>query len=254
MRREYPPDVSRFLRGFGNHAKKLLSKDEDGRNADIEARVAEQIFAPWEHNQEKSTETKQTTFLRDYFNCFWEVVLACDHLETIRNLIQTTVPTAPRDQQAKVITYWAEAYLNEVYIFQLRIFDFLTASERRYKKDPDFATPMQQICEGIRDKIQKALDPLIKIRGTHVHAGRLRHADPQLVRLSHLELLVNGLGISELSAERDKAASEASEWLTQQTDYFTELAWTLFDATCHALAAGIITDNGWLIVPTNYKD
>src|SRR5258708_2339531 len=127
MPHEYPSDVSRFLRGFENHAKKLLAEDKDGRNADIEARVAEQIFAPWTHNQEKPQENKQTTFLRDYFNCFWEIVLACDHLETIRSLIQSTVSTAALDEQVPIITYWSEAYLNEMYIFQLRMFDFLTA-------------------------------------------------------------------------------------------------------------------------------
>ena len=59
--------------------------------------------------------------------------------------------------------------------------------------------------------------------------------------------------MTELSIERDKAVLEAQEWLRQQTVYFTQVAWTLLDGACHVLAAGIITDNGWLIVPTNYK-
>ena len=97
MRSDYPADVSRFLQAFANHAKKLIKEDPGNRNADIDHRIAEQIFAPWEHDQQKSKETKQITFLRDYFNCFWEAVLACDHLETIRGLIQSTVPTASPD-------------------------------------------------------------------------------------------------------------------------------------------------------------
>src|SRR5437764_609397 len=109
--------------------------------------------------------TKKTTFLRDYFNCFWEAVLACDHLETIRGLIQSTVPTASPDRRTRIIIFWSEAYLNEMYIFQLRLLDFLTASERRYKNDPDFAAPMREICTGLRAQVQKALEPLIKIRG-----------------------------------------------------------------------------------------
>ena len=253
MRAERPTDVACFLKAFENHARRLVTDDKDGRIADINARVAEQIFAPWEHNQEKPQEDRQTTFLRDYFNSYWEVVLACEHLETIRDMIQATVSTLPREQQPKVITYWSEAYLNEIYIFQLRLFDFLTATERKYKKDPDFSAPTQEICAGLREQVQKALDPLIKIRGTHVHSGRSRHFDPQLVRLSHLELLVTGLGMGELSSELDEATIEAKDWLQNQTDYFTELAWTLLDSTSHVLAAGIITDNGWLIVRTNYK-
>ena len=52
MRAERPADVTSFLKAFENHARKLVAEDKDGRNADIDTRVAEQIFAPWEHNQE----------------------------------------------------------------------------------------------------------------------------------------------------------------------------------------------------------
>lgn len=254
MRSDYPADVSRFLQAFANHAKKLIKEDPGDRNADIDHRIAEQIFVPWEHDQQKPKETKQTTFLRDYFNRFWEAVLACDQLETIRGLIQTTVPVASPDRRNRTIIFWSEAYLNEMYIFQLRLLDFLTASERRYKNDPDFATPMREICAGLRTQVQKTLESLIKIRGSHVHSGRLRHSDPQLVRLSHLELFVEDLGITDLSGEYAKAAIEAREWLIQQTDHFTAVAWTLLDSMCHVLGEGIITENGWLIVPTNHKD
>lgn len=254
MRSDYPADVSRFLDAFANHAKKLIKEDPKDRNADIDHRITEQIFAPWQHEQREPKETKQTTFLRDYFNCFWEAVMACDHLETIRSLIQGTVPTVLPDRRTRTIIFWSEAYLNEMYIFQLRLLDFLTASERRYKNDSDFAAPMREICTGLRAQVQRQLEPLIKVRGAHVHSGRLRHSDPQLVRLSHLALFVDQLGITDLAAEYEKAATEAQEWLTQQTDYFTTLAWTLLDSTCSVLSAGIVTDNGWLIIPKNYKD
>ena len=113
---------------------------------------------------------------------------------------------------------------------------------------------MREICAGLRAQVQKALEPFITIRGTHIHSGRLRHSDPQLVRLSYLELFVNDLGITNLCNEYEQAAAEAQEWLIQQIDHSTTLAWTLLDSTCHVLAEGIITENGWLIVPTNYKD
>ena len=113
---------------------------------------------------------------------------------------------------------------------------------------------MREICTNLRAEAQKILQPLIKIRGAHVHSGRLRHSDPQLVRLSHLELFFNDLGITDLSGEYEKATNEARYWLIQQTDHFTKIAWTLLDSTCHVLAEGIVTENGWLIVPTNYKD
>jgi hypothetical protein len=253
MRDNYPSAVSRFLNSFGKHAKRLIAENPN-RNENIEARVAEQIFAAWEHNQAVPLETKQTTFLRDYFNVFWEVVLACDNLETVRSLIQKTVEAVPSERELKIVTYWSEAYLNDIYIFEMRMFDFLTASERRYGKDRDFAEPVRKICGGIREQVQEALEPLIKIRGSHVHTSRSRHSDPQLVRLAHLELLVSGLGIDELSDERKKASHEARQWLIQQTDYYTKLAWTLLDSTCEVLAVGIVTENDWLIVPVNYKD
>ncbi len=103
MRSDYPSDVSRFLQAFANHAKKLVKEGPGKRNADIDHRIAEQIFAPWEDDQQKPKETKETTFLQDYFNCFWEVVLACDHLETIRGLIDSSLETTSSEKRTRTI-------------------------------------------------------------------------------------------------------------------------------------------------------
>lgn len=254
MPREHPTHVDQFLESFAYHAKRLIVQNPNERNADIVHRVAEQIFKPWEHDQQVPKETKQTGFLRDYFNQFYEILVACQHLDTVRDLIESTMRGMAPADQAKVITFWSEAYLNEVYIFRARMHDFLTFTERRYKKDPDFSMPLQEVCGQCRNLLEKELGSITRIRGAHVHAGRSRYSDPQLVRLLHLDFLVNGAGIIIHRGDLDRAAIEARKWLIEQTDYFTELAWRLFDGVCEVLAEGIITSNGWLIVPTNFKD
>jgi hypothetical protein len=254
MRRSYPPNVARFLKAFENHATKLFSVNPKNRNADVERRVSEQIFAPWTHEQTKPLESKQNTFLRDYFNEFREVQLACEQFDTLRELIRNTISEEEKYHLPTILIYWSESYLNEVYVFEQRIRDFLTATERRYKQDPDFGKPAKAVCTEIRKMIDEQLASVRKVRGSHVHQTRLRHSDPQLVRLANLELLVTGLGDLSLAEERKKAIEEAKIWLLQQVDYFTESSWTILDATCAVLADGIVTENDWLIVPTNYKD
>lgn len=251
---EYPTAVARFLQAFHGHAQRLAKEDPGGRNADTAARIEKQILAPWERSSLRAQETRQTAFLRDYHNVFLETVHACEHLDTVVTLIDASLRSVPRKSIVKAIIYWSEAYLNEVYIFQLRMVNFLVLTERKYKKDSDFAEAIVEICGQARQAVLDALKPLVKIRGMHVHEERQRHLDPQLVRLSHLELIVVGLGADELVAERDQAIVEAEEWLRNQAEYCARTSWVLLDGVCEVLAKGIVTDNGWLIVPTNYKD
>jgi hypothetical protein len=254
MTQPYPQHVARFLKGFQGYAEKLRNENKDDRNEDTVARMLDLIRAPWSYNRDRAVETKQVTFLRDYFNVFREVLQACESLETIRWLISETLDDPPKDRIVSIVTHWSESYLNEVYIFQVRLLDFLTYTERRYKKDEDFAEPIVRICSEIREFVLKTLKPVIGVRSTHVHNVRKRHIDPELARLDTLNVFIDVLGAAELEPRRVRAIAAATEWLLRETKGVTEICWTLFDGACEVLAEGIVTDNDWLVVPMNYKD
>jgi len=254
MKRDYPPNIVKFQNAFAKHAEKLIQTNPKDRNADILLRVSEQIEKAWTHEQTKPVESKQTTFLRDYFNDFREVILSCEHFDVLHALAKETLADDKRETIPKVITFWSETYLNEVYIFSCRIKDFLIATERKYNKDTDFAEPIKEICAQSQAIIDKELAPFINVRGSHVHKARSQHSDPQIVRLAHLDLLARDLNQSEFLAERAAAIKEGIEWVLQQISYCANLAWTISDGICDVLSDGIVTENGWLIVPTNHKD
>lgn len=252
--RQRPSSIQRFYDGFGNHANRLLAENPGERNEDTQRRMEEFVYCPWDHTLEKATESKQTTFLRDYFNSFQEAVDACDHLDIVADLAQRTISDPGEDSVAQVLTYWSESYLNEIYIFWERYKIFITYTERFYKKDPDFGAPLKEICPELIENTKTILDPFIQIRGEHVHTVRSRHVDPELVRLRSLEIFITGFGRDDLRDNYLASIAETKEWLTKQIEHCRDTCWQILDSTCDVLAEGIITDNGWLIVPTNHKD
>jgi hypothetical protein len=216
--------------------------------------MEEFVFRPWDHDLEKPTESKQTMFLRDYFNSFQEAVDACDHLDTVADLAQRTTTNLDEDNVSQILTYWSESYLNEIYIFWERLKIFITCTERFYKKDPDFAEPIRELCPQLIEKAKTFLEPFIQTRGTHVHAQRSRYSDPELIRLRSLEIFVVGFGRDDLQNDFVASIAETKEWLTKQIEHCRETCWQILDSICDVLAEGIITDNDYLIVPSNHKD
>ena len=252
--RERPPAIQRFYTAFGNHANRLVAENPGERNEDTHRRMDEMVFRPWDHDLEKPLESKQTTFLRDYFNSFQEAVDACDHLDTVAELAQQTTSNLSDDNVARILTYWSESYLNEIYIFWERLKILLTLTERFYKKDPDFGEPIKKLCPELIQKAKTFLEPFIQTRGAHVHTERSRHSDPELVRLRSLDIFVNGFGREDLREEFVGSITDTRDWLVKQIEHCREACWQLLESICEVLAEGMITDNDWLIVPTNHKD
>src|SRR4051794_3815970 len=109
MTQFYPKHIARFLKAFRGYAGKLVNENKEGRNEDTIARTIDLIETPWRFDRNRAVETKQVSFLRDYFNVFWEVVLACESIETTRWLISTTLDDPPKDKVVSIITHWSES-------------------------------------------------------------------------------------------------------------------------------------------------
>jgi hypothetical protein len=249
-----PPNVQRMLDAFSKPAEKLRKENPKGRWEHTLERNASLIASPWDYDGGVVDETREVTFLRDFFNLFHECLHSCQTMDVIRVLTRQTLSQTPDEHITTVITYWSESYLNEIYILKLRLGDFVTYAERKYKKDKDFAEPIVAVCKELRESAETQLAPFITTRGEHVHSRRYRSIDPELARLGVLDVSINSLGQDELKPVRDEAIQTATAWLFKQTDRAAEICWALFDGTCMVLAEGIVTENDWIIVPIPFKD
>lgn len=250
--RDLPENVSRFLHAFGKPAEKL--RKDAARNAHADERSFKLIACPWEYDEGVVDETREVTFLRDFFNIFHECMQSCETLDVVGVLVRQTLSTTPAEHSSAVITFWNESYLNEVYIFQLRVYDLLTYVERKYKRDKDFSEPVVAVCASLRKFVNDQLSAIISARGTHVHQHRHRRNDPELGRLAIVNTYVVALDRKDLIPERDKAIDKARTWLLTQVDHFCATCWATLDGVCSVLAEGIITENDWVIVPLPFKD
>jgi len=249
-----PPNVKRMLDALSKPALRLWKENKDARQEHALARSTSLISAPWDYNEGAVDETREVTFLRDFFNLFHECLQSCETLDVVKVLIGQTLTTTPDEHMTTVITFWSESYLNEVYIFQQRLSSLVTYVERKYKRDKDFAEPIVGVCKSIQDFMNQQLGPFIQTRGKHVHERRYRNIDPELARLAILNTYIDVIGQKEFAPKRKEATDEARDWLFKQTDQARNTCWAVFDGTCQVLAEGIITENDWVIVPLPFKD
>jgi len=249
-----PLNVKRILDAFSKPAEKLRKENPKERWEHTLERNASLIASPWDYDGGVIDETREITFLRDFFNLFHECLHSCQTMDVISILTRQTLSQTPDEHLTTVITYWSESYLNEIYILKLRLGDFVTYTERKYKKDKDFAEPVVAICKQLREFADKQLAPFVTTRGEHVHSRRYRSIDPELARLGILDVSINSLGQDELKPLRDESIRAATAWLFKQIDRASDICWGLFDGTCMALAEGIVAGNGRIIVPSPFKD
>jgi hypothetical protein len=84
------------------------------------------------------------------------------------------------------IRYHVERYFQEVYILKERLVSYLKTVERRFSKGRTRNAVAGEI-RHLKRTVEASLQPLLQIRGQHVHRERL--ADGDLNRLEEIELL-----------------------------------------------------------------
>lgn len=253
MEREWPTFVKRYLAALGSQAQRRWENSATHRELTIKRSMAV-IEAPWEAMHSPVEDTREFIFLRDFFNTFHECTSSCQSLDLIGEMSLASIDSVEANKQSTAITFWTESYLNEVYIFQLRLHNLIKFIQRRYKKDKDFTEFVVEVGDSLTEFVNEQLAPLISDRGAHVHVRRHRYADPELARLATLDVLIDGLGREELREARDIARNEAKEWLTQQVTHFSALAWHLLNEVCRGFSDGILLENDRIIVPLHFKD
>lgn len=253
MERERPSHVKRYTTALATPAITRWQNDEAHRELANE-RSMQVIEKPWTTKLPQVGATRGFGFLRDFWNRFHECIQACQTLDLVRDLAPKSIDAVDPGRYTATVTYWAESYLNEVYIVQCRLLDLIKFIQRRYKKDVDFTQFVMEVGDSLAAFVQEQLSPLIQDRGAHVHERRHRLADPEVVKLTLLDTMIDVFGHEELEETRKQSRSDAAAWLLTQVRHYSDLSWHLFDEVCRGFADGILLDIDRVIVPLHLKD
>jgi hypothetical protein len=248
-----PAHVKRFTHALSTPAMIRLRTDAAHRELAMQ-RSMNVVNEPWDADRAQVGISREFDFMRDFFNLFHECLQSCETLDLVRVLASGALATVEPSRHTATAIFWTESYLNEVYIFHLRLLDLIKFIQRRYKKDADFTEFILATGDSLTEFVNDQLEPLKQDRGAHVHQRRHRRADPELARLELLDTLIDLLGRSELVDKREQCRKEATEWVIKQITHFSRLAWHLLDEVCRGFSEGILLENDKLIVPSQFKD
>lgn len=251
--RDRPSFVKRYMIALGTPGIARWQSDPAIREL-AEERSRQLINSPWETDLSPVGQSREFGFLRDFWNLFQECNQSCLTLDLVRDLAKKSLDQIEPERHTVTVTFWAESYLNEVYIFQCRLLDFIKFIQRKYKKDVDFTEFVIDVGDSLAEFVTKELEPLIKDRGSHVHERRHRQADPELARLTQLDAMIDILGHSDLSLMREQSRKDATTWLLNQLRHYSDLSWHLFDEVCRGFSDGILLQIDRIIVPLHLKD
>lgn len=253
VERDRPSYVKRYMAAFGTPALIRWQNDEAHRELAMK-RSMQVIEKPGDTELSQVGVSREFGFLRDFWNLFCECIQACQTLDLVRDLASKSMDAIEPERHTATVTFWVESYLNEVYIVQCRLLDLIKFIQRRYKKDVDFTEFVTEVGDSLAAFVQEQLAPLIKDRGAHVHERRHRLADPEVVKLTLLDTMIDVFGHEELEATRKQSRSDATAWLLTQVRHYSDLAWHLFDEVCRGFSDGILLDIDRIVVPLHLKD
>lgn len=108
----------------------------------------------------------------------------------------------PRGVNADAVAYHVEKHLEEVYVLYERVKTFLAQVERKLKRK-GLADDSERTAR-LRERFLRAIDPLIRTRGAHVHQRRFLDGD--IGQLEVLDGLVQLRRTKDLKRHRERLA------------------------------------------------
>jgi hypothetical protein len=197
-------------------------------------------------------QTPYEIFVIELFDAFSELCQAYENVLLVAELARLRFQKNSRITRLQYLTFVVESSLNEFYIFTERLEIFLTRIQRKYKKDPKFAS-LQVFIPKALDIVKKSLQPTLRVRGAHVHERRFSSSDEKIKRVGTLELLVVSGGMKHFRPIYRKAMSEAYRHIIQQTKIHAGNAKAVSDSVLKNLARDLIDGSGQLRYPSNIK-
>jgi hypothetical protein len=240
--RDCPKSMSLFLNALIKETADL-PLDEERLNASMAATLAgkprptpQAPRTPYEH------------FILDVWTSFSELFQAYDNVVRIAHIAQLRFKPPSKVTPLQFLTFAVEASLNEFYIFQCRLDAFLTILSRKYRKDSQF-DGFQRWMSKAPQIVKHFLNPLVEVRGAHVHRRRYSFDDEKLRRAETLELLVVHGGMQKLRPDFRVAMAEAKKDAIQGLRIRARTARDIVSVLFKHLSKDLLDGNGRLRCP-----
>ncbi|MEK7524576.1 MAG: hypothetical protein AAB588_06130 [Patescibacteria group bacterium] len=125
-------------------------------------------------------------FAAKLFRSFSEIVTS---YRAIQNFIVylNVFPFKKKVSQYDYLKYHIENYLQELYIFRLRLESYLNVVEKLYKKSPRIGTQVSETIDKLRLLVANFFGHYKMVRGRHVH--KFRYTDRDIDRLALFDTL-----------------------------------------------------------------
>jgi hypothetical protein len=154
------------------------------------------------------------------FQGFTEIMKSIDTLHLIEMCIGKPPTAGLSISQDRYLQFFYEAYLHEFYILQQRLLRYLKTIERQFRRCSQSAE-VRPKCERVSKLVTQVLEPMVKIRGSHVHV--IRAYDKGIDRLGTLTLLTNSSDTKFVSSIqillRQESREIRKEWKRRVKDY-----------------------------------
>ena len=130
--------------------------------------------------------TSYEGFFSEFFRAWSELFQAYENVIFMTKLPRLKFKRTETISRLQFLTFVLESSFNEFYMFSERLEKFLSVTKRKYRADRE----IQIFIPKALAVVQKTLQPIINIRGSHVHNRRFSSDDEIIGRASVLELLV----------------------------------------------------------------
>lgn len=182
-----------------------------------------------------------------------EIQTTLDTMRDIKYYIGQFPYSENKVAKHRYLQFHIEAFLQEIYILQLRLVQFATLIERKHKKDPRHPR-IKAACPVLQDYVVKATKDMVDVRGSHVH--KWRFSDNQLDRLNGISFytmmpneIIQKTFKWYYESEYRKIRKQRREWVAKTIEDAQKLIDAYFDAVFKLLFDG----KGRLVYPSNLK-
>jgi hypothetical protein len=246
-RNRYPKSLTAFQNALISEVARLTDKDQ--------ARLSQRMLATLKGTPESISPPPQTAyehFVIDIFRAYGEVFQSFDNLARMVDLIRLRFKKSGDVTRLQYLSFVLEASLNEFYIFSERMQVLLVTLQRKYRSDAQFQS-LQSSIPAASEVVRKTLEPIVQIRGSHVHERRYSGDDEKIKRAGALEMLVVHGKMTQLRPIYRKALSDAQKHAVVTIKTLERSAKVVSDAVFKHLSSHLIdSDKAWRY-PKNIK-
>jgi hypothetical protein len=243
----------RLLDACVEESRKTIDTKDERLMGDITLSLAETIFDPrGALPNPKRSLTPRQLFYRQLFFDFRELFEAYQTLLDCPALSRSKPTKKSGLSPARLVRFWREAYLNELYIFLARLKAYIKRVARAYGHDHR-VPHLREIAKEMEEVIDDIFSELVEVRSGHVHKYRYEHSDPELNRIQLFELLAVEGKMKTMQKLYREGVRQAEHQSIVDFRIFNRKAKDVLEAVFDSFDRFMVDKSKRLIYPANLK-